>query len=138
VAERARILAELGPGLLERIAAPAELREQLALQLREVVPGRRAVGVPLLHRETAIHPGERLVPLAPRLEHGGDREAVLDRELAPLAERDVGPHIALLGVDRAQGEQREPPDRCTAKLGGFSLLVCERPLHCSTGEQRAQ
>src|SRR5439155_18195511 len=101
VAERARVLAERGPGVLERVAVPAELREQFAPQRHEVVPGHRAVWALLLQRETAIHPGEHLVPLAARLEHGGDREAVLGRELRLFAQRDVGSQIAPPGVDRA-------------------------------------
>jgi hypothetical protein len=81
---------------------PAELREELAPQRHEVVSGHRSVWVRVLQREAAIHPGERLVPLASRLQQGGDREAVLGRQLRLFAQRDVGPDIALPGVDRAE------------------------------------
>jgi hypothetical protein len=75
---------------------------QLAPQLHEVVPGHRALWALIPHREATIHPGERLIPLAAPPEHGGDRKAVLGGGLALLAERDVGSHVALSGVDRAQ------------------------------------
>lgn len=102
VAEGVRGLAEFRPDVRERVVSPAELGEQLAIELREVVASHRTVGVLLLDRQPAIHPGERLGRLVPLREQGREREAVLGREMRLFAERDVGAHVTPPGVDRAQ------------------------------------
>jgi hypothetical protein len=87
------------PGILPRVPATAELREEIALHFGEVAIGHRAVRVLLLQRKPALHPGERLTQFAAGLEHGGHHEAVVRREPRLLAERDVGRHVLLLCVD---------------------------------------
>src|SRR5205823_11495370 len=85
VAVLVRALLELSPGRLKGLAASAELAEQLALHLRQVVAGHRLVRMLLVEQETALHPSKRLPGLASRLVHDGNCKTVLARKRSLLA-----------------------------------------------------
>src|SRR6266851_1831129 len=125
IAVLARLFPELLPSLLQGLATPAELEEQLALHLRQLVFRHGPVWLLLLECQSPVHPRKRFGGLPLLVKHLGQREAVLAPELGLLAESNVCADIVFL--NGAVTQYRSP---ASAPLLGLTLLV-ETALHCA-------